>query len=338
MTYQQLCKINRALDTFLQPNSFSYIYCLQGIRTLYDYQHFRSSYRLIPPEKELRDRLYNLTVGIYTQNVESALREQTIHELMDTAIHIKIPVHELRQYIREQTAQLTQYDELQNLRNENLLQEYYTNNTTNHDVFNLHNITKDKQNVHHSQINQAIKTKVIKLCKSYPYKNTSWDTIYSILKIRKSWNNVNLKSLQFIRENTATFGIEITLEQLFMSLFYYIKNNDSYAELLDRLNEELKDMSGTCSTGHLSRLLNVLQGYSDEYSINLNPEKEIQNFIYNDLNHKLQNASTQIQEGILDKSKEYLEFVEKQKSVFIKKFGINYSSYIDDIIHKFLNA
>jgi hypothetical protein len=46
-------------------------------------------------------------------------------------------------------------------------------------------------------------------------------------------------------------------------------------ELLQRLCEELKDMSGTCASGHLSRLVNVLVGYHPSINIQISEHERI---------------------------------------------------------------
>ena len=52
------------------------------------------------------------------------------------------------------------------------------------------------------------------------------------------------------------------LWDLFILLYTYIQNSKEKNILLDRLHEEMTDMSGTCTTGYIGRLMNVLQGIS----------------------------------------------------------------------------
>ena len=54
-----------------------------------------------------------------------------------------------------------------------------------------------------------------------------------------------------------------TLSTIIVKLWSYIKNNENKKEMKKRLLEELEDMSGTCSSGFLSRLINVLSGFGE---------------------------------------------------------------------------
>lgn len=332
-TYQNLHRINRAIETYLHPQSYTHIQCLHGIRVLYEYKQYK--YSLIPTEEQLKERLLNLSYPILMEN-----QQQTVHELMDTAIQLRVNVADV-----ERTFQLNR-DEYKNLNRtyeerqqilRNIFREY--NEVKPKNIFDLKNISDDKQNVHHSSINDNIKKALVKLCNEYPSHSAfkEWDKWISILKDRNSWNTKNEKSIRFIKTNPSSFGIGITLKQMFLSLCLLINKHISKDDLLDRLNEELADMSDTCSTGHMSRLINVLQGFSEEYSITLDPEKYMKTWIFDTLNRKLSIAPDEIQEGILEKTKPYIDYVNSERDSFIKKFGYEHSIFIDKTIQEFIN-
>ena len=53
------------------------------------------------------------------------------------------------------------------------------------------------------------------------------------------------------------------LSNIFIKLWSYITENEYCDAMKERLLEELEEMSGTCSTGFLSRLVNTLSGFGN---------------------------------------------------------------------------
>jgi len=66
-----------------------------------------------------------------------------------------------------------------------------------------------------------------------------------------------------------------TLSSVIIKLWSYIHINEHKDEMLKRLLEELDDMSGTCSSGFLSRLVNVISGFDENLSIRISWEDQI---------------------------------------------------------------
>ena len=54
-----------------------------------------------------------------------------------------------------------------------------------------------------------------------------------------------------------------TLSNVFMKIWSYIIGNEHEDEMYKRLIEELDEMSGTCSTGFISRIVNVISGFGE---------------------------------------------------------------------------
>ena len=54
-----------------------------------------------------------------------------------------------------------------------------------------------------------------------------------------------------------------TLSNVFMKIWSYIIGNEHEDEMYKRLVEELDEMSGTCSTGFISRIVNVISGFGE---------------------------------------------------------------------------
>lgn len=65
-----------------------------------------------------------------------------------------------------------------------------------------------------------------------------------------------------------------TLSNVLMKVWSYIMGHEHEDEMYKRLVEELEDMSGTCSTGFVSRLVNVVSGFG-KFSIRISWEDQI---------------------------------------------------------------
>jgi len=66
-----------------------------------------------------------------------------------------------------------------------------------------------------------------------------------------------------------------TLSNILIKLWSYINESEFKDEMLKRLIEELDEMSGTCSSGFVSRLVNVLSGFDEKLSIRISYEDQI---------------------------------------------------------------
>ena len=75
-------------------------------------------------------------------------------------------------------------------------------------------------------------------------------------KIRVSLNRINI-------DRTLYSKYSSNLSKIFVKLWSYIIDNEFVEDMKHRLLEELEDMSGTCSTGFLSRLVNTLSGFGN---------------------------------------------------------------------------
>jgi hypothetical protein len=141
-------------------------------------------------------------------------------------------------------------------------------------------IYDDSQNVHDSQINNAVKNALKTLAKDTvrpddPPKtktlllDSAIDTIDHIkttLEDRKICDNSISLSLGRITTDYAYFTKEhrFRLRDILQRVWNRIINHmdeETREEAIKRLVDELKDMSGKCSTGHMSRIVNVLSGF-----------------------------------------------------------------------------
>ena len=144
----------------------------------------------------------------------------------------------------------------------------------------------DSQNVHNSKINQSVLKVAEFLYKKYEnvvnlndkniskeenarYKANIIENIRCALiaKYPDKRTLIN-NSTRYIQESVALFGVhQISLIDSFISLWLFITDHEHITELESRLLDELKEMNGLCTTGHIARLMNVIQGFTSDENL-----------------------------------------------------------------------
>ena len=82
-------------------------------------------------------------------------------------------------------------------------------------------------------------------------------------------------ALNRIRLDQALYsGYNHTLRKILLKVWTYTEGHEYEEEMRNRLMEELEEMSGTCSSGFASRLINVISGFG-EFSIRISWEEQI---------------------------------------------------------------
>lgn len=118
------------------------------------------------------------------------------------------------------------------------------------------------------------------------------------------------------------------LSTITVKLWSYINQSEFKSEMIKRLLEELEDMSGTCSTGFLCRLLNTISGFG-ELNIFISFEDQlVANFIgrLNSYARKITHI-----DSIFYKERLYdvLELIGRNNSIFNNKTNENKKDIID---------
>jgi hypothetical protein len=125
-----------------------------------------------------------------------------------------------------------------------------------------------------------------KNCKSKEFKNFCSEycekQFTSHSKIRMSLNRILMDRSMYSKFNNNLGGI-------LCKLWSYITEHDQKEELKIRLLQELEDMSGTCSTGFASRLLNVISGFG-KFSVRISWEEQIIGNVAGRLNAKIKSV------------------------------------------------
>lgn len=147
---------------------------------------------------------------------------------------------------------------------------------------NIENTLKELRNIPHLEIESNnikgncsfcnspvefyIENENKKFCCNICYKSYTKEE-----NIKVSMNRIYMDRLLYSKFN-------ITLNHILIKVYSYMITQDNYEEMYKRLLEELDDMSGTCSSGFASRLVNVISGFG-EFNIQISfADQIISNF------------------------------------------------------------
>jgi len=174
----------------------------------------------------------------------------------------------------------------------------------------IQTIYTNTQNVHDETINTSIRNMLRSLIKD--------DLKY---KLEKEYQIEDIHNfiIDYCNKNESNYSIYLdTLKRLMTDPSKYEGKNlcniilmvwkkiNSFEEsikleLYKRFIQELEDMIDTCSSGHLSRLLNILSGYIEDkdYQLKINPIDSLRSSIFARLNSELRKLGINQQEEIL---------------------------------------
>ena len=164
---------------------------------------------------------------------------------------------------------------------------------------NIHNLYTDTQNVHSSSIQQSIKDSIYNLMNEVKDDNKINYLDDSILSIK-----TKEALIEYSKDNEIHTQLECTFEEVLQAVLLEINKlpNDIQIEVKKRLNEEMENGLCKCFTGRLSRLVNLLSGYSDKVSIKISSSEEIGNVIsiikdkYDDIDEVRMNVKKELLE------------------------------------------
>jgi len=189
-------------------------------------------------------------------------------------------------------------------------------------------IYEDSQSVHDTNINVTVKHAITTLVQRYNIKTISntdrqpiLDNITETLKQHcPEKRSVVIEVMQRIRSDNAMFNIETTLEDALLAIWHWAHDPaqaEHTQEILSRLIEEFVEMRGYCASGHLSRLVNVIQGFSadDDLQIRISQKDQCRAQVFGLLTKALQECDDQaVQEAIVNgdtKSIAYRDYLRK---------------------------
>ena len=218
---------------------------------------------------------------------------------------------------------------------------------------NIKTVYQDSQNVHNSSINSSALKVMENLTKMYfpminmDDKKLLLQNIEDILIGKYNGDSSHIKDgINYIRKSISTFGTEgTTLLDIFLCVWFWIIDNKKYKEDLEnRLIEELKDMKNLCTTGHFTRLINVIQGYTEDEKLclKISNSEQYKSVIQSYLNFEISSCKDEeIVDGILECKPEYISFVKEkiiQKIIQWKKnYGKEIIDWIPEIVNNYTN-
>lgn len=140
------------------------------------------------------------------------------------------------------------------------------------------------QNVHDTTINKTIMNTLRELIQTVkPGKRNSGEVLETIRDkysyIEKERMEKIMSSLERIMIDTAKYEM-LNMSDILVLVWEYICQSEHCDELEKRLLQELEDMDQTCSTGHLSRILNILSGYFSESVVQITLKDQLRSNIF----------------------------------------------------------
>jgi hypothetical protein len=287
-------------------------------------------------------------IDIAQQSLQKLRREELVYDensLRQRINHINTRIHNLGEFpytaedIELQQVLLDQHRRLET-HVENMTKRKST-------------IYDDSQNVHNHEINQSMLQTSKNILTSTESGETFVDIHKEFQEICPDYYNQHqtqiTESINRIKNDTTKFKDNITMCEVYDKTLSIIFKSKHKEELIKRLAEELVDMNQLCSTGHLSRLINVLQGFENQFKITIDPKDEIYANISTYITNEIQ-KSADADELLIDMTTpekkrfllfldeimrlKYIELVKEYRNVIEE---IKVKEYIQDAIRNYVD-
>ena len=143
-------------------------------------------------------------------------------------------------------------------------------------------IYTDNQNIHNHAIQLSLVQSIENIMGISPSRLLNHDIVIEELmanqgKILKEETISHL--LEYIADSTIHTKLQITFAELFIAFWnmYYILNQEHRigVDILERLNQEIADSYCKCFTGRITRLVNVLSGFTPLVNIQIGDNEQI---------------------------------------------------------------
>ena len=133
-------------------------------------------------------------------------------------------------------------------------------------------------------------------------------------KVKLSFSRINLDRALYSSYN-------VTLSSVLAKVYAYAQKHESRKEIKKRLVEELVDMSGTCSTGFLSRIVNVMSGFGD-FSVTISFEAQI-----------IANFAARLNAMVMDIDPSNIDWYSRDDivEVYARSLGLSLANYLDGL-------
>ena len=148
-------------------------------------------------------------------------------------------------------------------------------------------------------------------------------------------------SVDYIKNSIAIFGDRrISLRQAFIALCYWIADHSECNALELRLIEEFTEMKEMCTTGHIARLMNVIQGFTEDENlcIRISGNDQCVAVVKSYLTKSLEECKDdEILDGLLTGSEKYKEFLREKISEKLLEWSKSYGKEMLDRIATTVN-
>ena len=203
-------------------------------------------------------------------------------------------------------------------------------------------VYNDTQNVHNSEINDSVINIATSLVNNKSSPSDMFNIDEELQKYYPEYENhkeqINT-SLERIRDDKSKFKDGVTISMVFDKIVGIIANSIHKPELVKRLGEELYEMNGLCSTGHMARIVNVIQGFNDipeDLKIKINPKDEIYANIQSFISSEIQKSDNyeQLMDDMVDSNIEnhrrFVNFVSEKMKNKVKELRKDYDGIVDE--------
>lgn len=225
-------------------------------------------------------------------------------------------------------------------------------------VVTTRTVYNDSQNVHDSAINKSVIKVLTTLFNMYKnridifttvdennsYKDEVIDNICQILVNEFPNKSDNITYVvEDIKNNISIFGDNISLQDGFIAVWLWINDKDAEDSkvLKGRLIEEIVEMKNYCTTGKLARLMNTIQGFSDDENlcIRISDSSQCKSVVSTYLGKCLQNCEDEkVTEGILDHNDDYKKYIRLKISEKIVEWKKEYGQEMIKNIASYVNT
>lgn len=335
-----------ALNIYNSYTSYSNPYhVILAIRYIYQHKHRPPREHKPPSDQDILDRCISLFDNFSRNDNVFYMRELADIVKTFSSVNKNILINRLRKYEdRKNTFSVTfSKDTFQPLdRPINILEK------------KIKTVYSDSQNVHNSGINSSV-------LKATKYLiNMFRDILDSGLKTEILENiRINLLSrfpekiellnhnIDYIKNSIAVFGYqaEITMIDTFISVYLWIERQEQKEDLYNRLLEEIKEMDKLCTTGHLSRLINVIQGFTTDENlcVRISDKDQCISVVKQYLTKELMDCKDDlVLDGMIEPNDHYRLFIRHKISLKLLQWKEEYGSgmldHIASVVNKFCNT
>jgi len=170
----------------------------------------------------------------------------------------------------------------------NLINFYYLSNEINYiqpqirrwlnRMYHEQQLYSDTQSVHNHSIQEGISKSINYITSIKP--SIQIEQLKELI-INNSYLNEHVKRLlfEYIDNKEVHSILNITFEELLLSVYDFIEKNENKEELFKIMNDEISEANCNCFTGRISRLINVLNGYDEHIEIHIADNEQIGNII-----------------------------------------------------------